>query len=65
MNFKELQAQYIVNEFGERISVILPVSDFEELMEDLRDLAAVAERREEQTIPHEQVIPKLKEDSLL
>ena len=36
-----------------------------ELMEDISDLAAVAERREEPTRSHEQVLEELKRDGLL
>ena len=44
---------------------MLPVADYEELMEDLHDLAAIAERREEPSVPLEEVKKKLKEDGLL
>jgi len=46
-------------------SVILPVSEFEELIEGIADLAAVAERREEPTIAHEELIAELKKDGPL
>lgn len=65
INLKELHAQYVTNETGERISVILPISDFQELMEDIQDLAAVAERRKEPMISHEQLVSELKKDALL
>ena len=42
-------ARYIVDESGRRVSVVLPVEEYEELMEDIGDLAAVAERRQEET----------------
>jgi hypothetical protein len=45
--------------------VILPIEEFEELLEDIEDLAVLAERREEPTIPHEEVVAKLKRDGLL
>jgi hypothetical protein len=45
--------------------VILAIDEFQELMEDIEDLAAVAERRDEPTIPHEQLLVELKEDGLL
>jgi glutamate/tyrosine decarboxylase-like PLP-dependent enzyme len=65
IDLKELHAQYITNEAGERVSVILPLVDFEHLIEDIEDLAAVAERRKEPTIPHEQLVKELKKDGLL
>ena len=40
----------IVDEHGNRIAVILPLREYEQLQEDLHDLAVVAERCEEPTI---------------
>ncbi len=66
MNTAEtLHPQYITDENGNRVSVVLPVSEYEELIEDLEALAAVAERREEPTISHEQLIADLKRDGYL
>jgi hypothetical protein len=62
---EELNPQYITDENGEKISVVLPLAKFEELLEDIEDLAAVAERREEPTIPHEDLIKELKQDGIV
>jgi hypothetical protein len=62
---RELQLQYITNEAGKKTAVILPIEEFEELLEDLADLVVIAERRDEPTISHEEVIAKLKQDGLL
>jgi PHD/YefM family antitoxin component YafN of YafNO toxin-antitoxin module len=51
--------KYITDDHGERTAVVLPVSDYEKLLEDLKDLAVVAERRGEPTIPHEQLVSEL------
>jgi hypothetical protein len=57
--------QYIVDAKGERTSVILPVKEYEELLEDLYDLAIIAERQEEPTVSFEELKKKLEEDGLL
>ena len=57
--------RYITDEGGERTAVVLPISDYEKLLEDLEDLAVVAERRDEPTIPHEQFVSELKRDGLI
>jgi hypothetical protein len=62
---RELQAQYITDEKGKKTAVILPIEEFEELLEDLQDLAVLAERRDEPTIPHEEVVARLKRDGYL
>ena len=57
--------KYITDEGGERTAVVLPISDYEKLLEDLEDLAVVAERRDEPTIPHKQFVSELKRDGLI
>jgi hypothetical protein len=44
--------QFLTNEKGRKTAVVLPIDDYEKLLEDLDDLAVIAERREEETIPH-------------
>ncbi len=65
MEIRELQAQYVTDRNGKKTAVILPIEEFEELLEDLDDLAVLAERREEPTIPFEEVIERLKRDGFL
>ncbi|MGA9998340.1 MAG: hypothetical protein WBP93_23200 [Pyrinomonadaceae bacterium] len=62
---KQLDIQYITNEAGEKTAVILPLVEFQELIEDIEDLAAVTERRDEPTIPHEEFLAELKRDGLI
>jgi PHD/YefM family antitoxin component YafN of YafNO toxin-antitoxin module len=57
--------QYLMDKAGRKKAVLLPIKDYEKLMEDLEDLAAVAERRDEPTISHETFIRELKQDGLL
>ena len=57
--------QYIVDEKGERTAVILPVEEYQEILEDLHDLAVIADRREEPTVAFEELKSKLKNDGLL
>jgi prevent-host-death family protein len=57
--------QYLTNKSGEKTAVVLPLSDYEKLMEDLEDLAVVAERRDEPIISHEQFKAELKRDGHL
>jgi hypothetical protein len=42
---------FITNANGEKTAVILALADNEELMEDLENLAAIAERKDEANIP--------------
>jgi len=65
LDVKHLELEYVTNREGDKTAVILPINNFQELMEDIEDLAAVAERREEPTISHEQLLAELKEDGLI
>ena len=65
MTATALHAHYVIDDTGQKISVILPVSEFEELLEQLADLAALAERRDEPAVAHAEVIAGLKTDGLL
>ena len=65
LNLKDLHPQYVTDEKGKKKAVILPISEFEELLEDIEDLATVAERREEPTISHEDLVAELKKDGLI
>ena len=56
---------YLTDEHGERTAVVVPLSEFEKLMEDLEDLAVVAERRDEPVLPHDQFVAELKRDGIL
>ncbi len=60
-----LVGQYVVDSKGNRTAVILPIEEYEKLLEDLHDLALVAERREEEPISFEEMKRRLKEYGLL
>ncbi|MBD9354692.1 type II toxin-antitoxin system prevent-host-death family antitoxin [Methylomonas albis] len=53
------QPQFITNANGEKTAVILPIADYQELMEDLADLAAIAERKDEPNIPFEAALSEI------
>ena len=42
--------QHLTDDQGKRTAVVLPIGEYERLLEDLHDLAVVAERREEVTL---------------
>ena len=44
------RAQYVVDDQGKKKGVILPVTRYRRLLEDLHDLAVVAERRKEEPV---------------
>jgi hypothetical protein len=62
---QDLALNYITNEAGEKTAVILPIAQFEELLQDLEDLATVAERRDEPTTSHADLLVELRQDELI
>jgi hypothetical protein len=61
----KISPQFVIDPEGRKKSVIIPIEEYEELMEDLNDLALLAERREEPTIPHNVVMEDLKRNGYL
>ena len=55
------QKQFVVNEDGEKTAVILPMEEYQELLEDIEDLAIIVERRGEPSEPLEVVKERLDE----
>ncbi len=58
MRERESAAEYVVKN-GKKKAVILPIEEYEELLEDLHDLGVIAGRRHEKTIPFENVLSRL------
>jgi hypothetical protein len=62
---EKLHPQYVTDTAGRQTAVLLPLSEYTGLLEDLDDLAAMAERVDEPTVPHAKVVAELKEDGTL
>ena len=61
----KIQEQFLVDRNGKKTAVVLPVEDYERLLEDLHDLSVVAERRNEPTISFDELKRKLQADGLI
>jgi hypothetical protein len=61
----KLNEKFIVNESGKKTEVLIPYRDYERLMEDIHDLAIIAERKNEKVISHEEMMKRLKKDGLI
>ena len=51
--------QYVVDEEGRKTAVLLPMNAYEQLLEDLHDLAIIAQRREETPVDLETMLERL------
>ncbi|GAB4375607.1 MAG: type II toxin-antitoxin system prevent-host-death family antitoxin [Elainellaceae cyanobacterium] len=53
------QEQFIIDANGNKTAVILAIEQYEQLLEDLHDLAVVAERRQDSPISLEEMKRRL------
>ena len=61
---KPEEVKYITDENGEK-KVVLPAESYEELLEDIQDLVAIAERKDEETISLDELKKNLKADGVI
>ncbi len=59
------KAQYLVDDSGKKTAIVLPVEEYEELLEDIHDLAVIAERKDESTTSFDELKKRLEADGLL
>jgi hypothetical protein len=57
--------QFLTDDSGQKVAVVIPIADYESLMEDVADLAAVAERRNDDRISLNALKEQLAADGLL
>ena len=57
--------QFLTDDQGQKVAVVIPIADYEELIEDVADLATVAERRDEERISFAELKKQLVADGLL
>lgn len=62
---KGLHEQFIIDKSGKKRAVILPIEDYEELLEDLHDLAVIAERKDEPAVSFDEIKKRLKSDGFV
>ncbi len=62
---KNLHPKFVTDREGRKTEVILPIDEYNELLEDLHDLAVIAERKDEPTISFDKVKEELKGDGYL
>jgi PHD/YefM family antitoxin component YafN of YafNO toxin-antitoxin module len=60
-----MSPQFLTDDRGQRVAVVIPIADYESLMEDVADLAAVAERRDDDRISLTELKEQLTADGLL
>ena len=56
---------YVTNADGVKEAIIVPVDEYQALLEDLDDMAVIAERRDESMISHDQLLEDLRSNGQL
>ncbi len=59
------QPQYVIDQKGKKTAVLLPLKEYQKLIEDLHDLAVVAEREGEKPINLGELKRRFKKDGLI
>jgi hypothetical protein len=60
-----MKTQYVTNQEGTKIAALVPIKEYEQLVEDLHDLEMVATRRNDERVSFEEVKRKLIADGIL
>lgn len=60
-----LHPQYITNDSGKKVSVVISMEEFENMIEDIQDLTAIADRKDEATTSHNDFLNELRVDGTL
>jgi hypothetical protein len=61
----QFHPEYVTDSDGNKKAVILPIAEYEQLLEDLQDLAVAAERKNGPAVSHGHLLSELKKDGLL
>jgi len=61
----EPSPKFIIDKNGKKVSVILTIEEYNELLEDIHDLKVVMERREEKTMSIDNLKDSLKRDGTI
>ena len=60
-----MTTQFLTEDRGQKVAVVIPMADYDQLMEDVADLAAVAEPRDDDRISLTELKEQLTADGLL
>ena len=57
----EAKRSYVVDASGNRIAVMLPIDEYQGLLQDVQDLAVIAQLKNEPTVPLDVVMEQMEE----
>jgi PHD/YefM family antitoxin component YafN of YafNO toxin-antitoxin module len=60
-----LHPQYITDDNGDKVSVVIDIQEFESMLDDIEDLTTIADRKDEETTSHDDFLKELRADGTL
>ncbi len=60
-----IHPQYITDDNGDKVSVVIGMQEFENMLEDIEYLTAIADRKDENITSHDEFLKELKADGTL
>ena len=60
-----MKTQFVTNSKGKKVAAVIPIKEYEDLLEDIFSAAVIERRRHEVTVPWEEVKQRLIRDGIL
>ena len=60
-----MKTQFVTNSKGKKIAAVIPIKEYEDLLEDISSAAVIERRRHEVTVSWEEVKQRLIRDGIL
>ena len=60
-----MSTKFLTNAKGKKVAAVIPIKEYEDLLEDILSAATIEKRRHEKTIPWEEVRQRLVKDGIL
>ncbi len=60
-----MKTKFVTNEKGRKIAAVIPIREYEDLLQDIYSAAIIERRRNEKTYPWEDLKKQLIEDGIL
>lgn len=60
-----MKTQFVTNEKGKKIAAVIPIKEYEDLIQDVCSAATIEKRRHQKTVPWEEVKQRLIDDGIL
>ena len=60
-----MKTQFVTNEKGKKVAAVIPIREYEDLLQDIYSAAIIERRRKEKTFPWEDLKKQLIADGIL